>query len=295
MYLQHKFKMQIKLPSPLIRILFVLIASIAGSSFYAATVSLEPSKDNTIFSISTDESNGLGRYLFVGTTKEPSLRRSLIQFDLSGSVPQGATIESATLTLQMNKSIVGAMQINLHKLTRDWGEGTSNASGQEGKGASASSGDATWLRAFYPDDGWSSGGDFLSTVSASQSVGGPGSYSWTGAGLVNDLQNWANNPSANFGWILIGPESETSAKRFDSLQATTASNRPMLSITYSESAQTWAGYAVSPDGRSVDTESFLGWIDVETAPWIYVYAIDGYMYLPEESVGDAGGWSYTLK
>ena len=144
-------------------------------------VVLPPAKDNTIFSEAA-ESNGQGIYLFVGRTNEPSIRRALLKFDLSGVIPNGAVIESASLNLSMNRTIVGNQTITVHRLLRDWGEGPSNAFGQEGRGAPAETGDATWVNAFHPSDAWSSqGGDFEAVASASQSVGANGIYSWGGS------------------------------------------------------------------------------------------------------------------
>ena len=52
----------------------------------------------------------------------------------------------------------------------------------------------------------------------------------------------------------------------------------------------WGDYPLHSDGRSADTGTFIGWIDVGDAPWVYVYAIGKYVYLPEENVSQSGGW-----
>jgi probable HAF family extracellular repeat protein len=57
----------------------------------------------------------------------------------------------------------------------------------------------------------------------------------------------------------------------------------------------WAGYPVEPDGQSVNTGEYLGWIDIKEKPWIYIYAIDTYAYLPEEFVGPSGAWLWMLR
>ena len=43
------------------------------------------------------------------------------------------------------------------------------------------------------------------------------------------------------------------------------------------SGSTWKGYPVDALGN-VDTESWLGWINVNTAPWIYSYSLDKYIF-----------------
>ncbi|MEZ5327630.1 MAG: DNRLRE domain-containing protein, partial [Verrucomicrobiales bacterium] len=124
--------------------------------------------------------------------------------------------------------------VRLHRLFADWGEGTSNASGEEGRGATARNGDVTWLHQFFSNDRWQTeGGDFSPTMSATASVNRNGNYEWAASGMVADVQSWIDSPDTNFGWILVTRETGTeSAKRFDSREATNAERRPKLSITY---------------------------------------------------------------
>ena len=51
--------------------------------------------------------------------------------------------------------------------------------------------------------------------------------------MVADVQSWLDNPSTNFGWLLVGNEalSETS-KRFDSRENAIADNRPLLTVNF---------------------------------------------------------------
>ncbi len=61
------------------------------------------------------------------------------------------------------------------------------ASGEEGDGAPATPNDATWRHRFFDTIFWTNeGGDFSATVSASQSVGPVGQYTWTSAQMVAD-------------------------------------------------------------------------------------------------------------
>ena len=206
----------------------------------AAEVSLTPSKDNTIFEEDSNLSNGSGRYLFAGTTagkQGTTLRRALMAFDVAGNVPVGATITEATLTLNMNKTVSGGHDTSLHRVVQDWGEGGSNASGQEGRGTPAQTGDATWEDTFLGTSAWTnSGGDFADTASDTISVARNGTYTWgTGGALNSDVQLWLDDPTLNFGWILIGNEPVSrSAKRFDSREASSESNRPTLTISFDE-------------------------------------------------------------
>lgn len=201
-------------------------------------VTLSPTKDNTLYeSAAGDLSNGQGQYFFVGRTNQPSnsLRRGLIAFDIAGAIPAGATIQSVVLTLSMSQTTSAAQSVSLHRVTADWGEGTSIAAGNEGGGAPATTGDATWLHRFFDTSFWTNaGGDFLATPSAETSVSAIGIYTWGSTPeMVNDVQQWLDSAATNFGWLLKGNEStQPTSKRFDSRQNANQANRPTLTITY---------------------------------------------------------------
>ena len=125
-----------------------LVAGAAGPA-PAAIVTLAPSKDNTLyFSTIGAWSNGAGQYVFCGRTALGEQRRAVMAFDLS-SIPAGSVIQSAALTLHLSRTVFGPTTIELRKLSKDWGEGTSDADSTEGGGAVAAPGDATWIHTFY--------------------------------------------------------------------------------------------------------------------------------------------------
>jgi hypothetical protein len=207
----------------------------------AEDVVLIPARDNTLYEIAqgkpegdTWRSNGAGDYFFAGMTNfTGEARRGLVAFDITGNLPAGAVVTSVTLTLQMSRAISGPLPVDLHRVTSDWGEGTSDADGNEGIGAPATDGDATWIHTFFPGSLWNSqGGDFSPAPSATQSVGGVGSYTWGSTPeMVADVQMWLDDPSTNFGWLVMGDEPTTgSAKRFNTRE--NADNPPQLAITY---------------------------------------------------------------
>lgn len=221
----------------------LLKAALAGFIFLAetlnaqTTITLNPAKDNTLYqSAGGTLSNGKGDGLFTGKTNSNLIRRALLQFDVAGNLPANATITDVTLTLVVNKTPPGAAATNqsLHTLAEAWGEGASNAGGQEGGGTTAQTGDATWLHTFYNTATWSvAGGDFTTQSSASTAVSGNGTYTWSTAQMAADVQSWLTNASANHGWIVIGTETTTkTARRIVSRESTSAASRPKLSITY---------------------------------------------------------------
>jgi hypothetical protein len=212
-----------------------------------STITLGPSKDNTLYqSAAGDISNGAGDSFFAGLTNGGLIRRGVIAFDIAGNIPAGSTINSASLGLTMLQTNSGAQTVELHPLSADWGEGTSNGTGQ---GAPATTNDATWVYRFFNTTAtWTNvGGDFVSTASASASVGGFGSYTWgSTTQMVTDIQGWLNSPTSNFGWLVLGNETApASAKRFASKDNPTPANRPTLTIDYTASTSSASTLALS--------------------------------------------------
>lgn len=200
-------------------------------------VTLSPSKDNTLYQDAAgSKSNGAGQHFFAGNTNSDSIRRGVLAFDIAGSIPAGAAINSVTLTLYMSRTSADTPQaIALHKLLADWGEGTSDASGNEGSGIAATPGDATWIHRFFDTETWAApGGDFAPTASASAPVAGIGSYTWGPTPeLAVDVQGWLDDPSSNFGWLIKGNEKENgTAKRFESKENEVPESRPALVIEF---------------------------------------------------------------
>jgi hypothetical protein len=203
------------------------------------TVTITADKDNTIFANSNTLSNGAGTDFFAGVTgPQGGVRRALIHFNLS-SIPPRSTITSATLTLSADKQS-GAGGVSFYRVSKDWGEGTSDAPSGEGKGAAATVGDATWNNAFYPSTTWTNaGGDFSATPTATVSsvTLGAGGVVVSGANLVSDVQSFVNNSTTNFGWIIVGTnESATNnAQRFVSRNSSNTAAAPKLTVTYTSS------------------------------------------------------------
>lgn len=231
-------------------ITIVALVLLSQQAVLAGTVSLNPSRDNTLIEQTNPNaqlSNGTGD-IFVGRTGQGgniSIRRGLIRFDVAGAIPSGATITAATLTMRDVMGNNGDRTVSLHRALQDWGEGTSFQAG--GMGAAATNNDATWLYAFYNSASpgssptWSTpGGDFdpsgsASTVVLGNNMGQAHSFQWSGAGMVADLQSWLDNPAANFGWLVRGDESVgMTAKRLNgrTLNNPSTDVPPVLMITF---------------------------------------------------------------
>jgi hypothetical protein len=202
------------------------------------TVELEPVADVTLYEDSGTTANGAGSHIFVGRTENrngANERRALLAFDVSGSIPAGAVVQSVELEVSLNKTISGAQTIELRRVTESWTEGSSDPSGQEGGGTSSSSGDSTWTHRSLPGLTWSTeGGTFVAGASGSQQVAAVGGYTFAStAQMVADVQGWLDDPASNFGWVMIMPSAPVgSAKRFASRQNSSSDDRPKLTITY---------------------------------------------------------------
>src|SRR5881392_3532932 len=216
-------------------ILTAALGCTATTLTMAATISIMPTKDNTLYEYDPaegDTSNGAGFHFFAGENALGEIRRGVLAFDIAGSIPPGSTIVAVSLTMNMSRTMVDTARIvELHKLLADWGEGSSHAPGEEGDGAPAMPNDATWRHRFFDTIFWTmQGGDFSATVSASQSVGGVGQYTWSSAQMVADVQSWLDSPTNNFGWLVLGDETASAtAKRFDTRES---ASPPVLTIQY---------------------------------------------------------------
>jgi hypothetical protein len=214
------------------------IVAVLQSSAFAATIVFTAVRDNTLYEDAQgDLSNGAGQFIFAGRTSSAAgfaLRRALLAFDLS-DIPPGSIITDVTLSLFLSRSSPNpaAVNISLHVASKDWGEGNSDAFGEEGPGTLAQPGDATWRHTFFNTAQWTvPGGDFRVAASAVTAVDIVNrTYLWTGGSLVADVQAWLDDPTKNFGWLVRGNEAvNESAQRFNSSES--SSNRPQLTVTY---------------------------------------------------------------
>jgi glucose/arabinose dehydrogenase len=248
------------------------------------TTSLDiyPDKDNTMYE-GSNTSNGRGPHLYSGMTGAAggeARRRALLRFP-TAAIPAGITLTSATVTLRVTKQIAQDFVFGLHKMSADWGEGTSNASEPGGTGATATTNDATWNHRFYSGTLWTSAGaegSYAATASATKSIGnwmeasGSDINTWTGGTLLTDVQGWITTPASNYGWMLRGDATEEStpytATRFASRNYGVAPNTvygnastywPKLTVTYTSAPpltrfETWYGiyFPTSPPGTYMD-------------------------------------------
>jgi hypothetical protein len=146
-------------------------------------------------------------------------------------------VQSVNLTVSLVLLPTGGganSTFDLRRVLADWGEGA----GTGNAGTPAQPGEATWNARHYPSTLWTAPGgaisnDFATIPSASLFIADVGIYTFTStSNLVADVQAWLQNPSSNFGWVLM-TESETTeftARRFGSRESIT--NAPTLQIQF---------------------------------------------------------------
>lgn len=238
-----------------------------ATSAAAQTANLTSVADTTIGREEPTESNGAGEHMFVGATGNAQLRRALVRFDLSG-VPAGARVTGASLTLTASRTNAGVQTLQVHALQAAWGEGTSNASGNEGRLIAATTGDATWVNRVHPATAWTTaGGDVAATPDATVTTTGMGTVpfnvTFNSASLVASVQRWVDDPATNHGW-LVRNATETgtnTAIRFNTRENATAASRPVLQVNYTEAplfTDTTPTVNAFSSGNSLDGNGNLG-------------------------------------
>ena len=199
----------------------------------AGTVTLHPVADTSIYSAFPNDNFGGGSTFTAGGRPQGGESRGLLLFNLQGSVPAGAIIQSVSLRLTVENTPSRAVNsiFDLNALTASWGEGTGSDRGGSPAGPNA----ATWLNRLGSTGApWiNPGGDFSSTLSAFATVLGNGSYTFASTPqLVSDVQGWLDNPGSDFGWILRSQSEQVgrTIRRFYSRLDPV--NSPALTIQY---------------------------------------------------------------
>ncbi len=206
----------------------VCVLILAATSSAQRTITLEPSKDASMFANSGTLACGRG-VLVSGRTVRFGVRRALVAFPVASKIPAGSKITSVTVQMTVLMTISGSKTSSLHRVLSDWGEAGSACS--NGGGAAAKAGDATWTHRFFKTKAWTkAGGDFVAAASAS--AAGSAAHVWSSnAALISDVQAWLDRPATNFGWLIETDEKVTSARLWGSRESQAAS-RPKLVVQF---------------------------------------------------------------
>ncbi|MEY2409128.1 MAG: hypothetical protein QOF48_1798 [Verrucomicrobiota bacterium] len=214
-----------------------------GVTARADVVTLNPAHDATLIEIAPNRNNGAEQWFMAGTTQNGTRNRGLLQFDFTGIIPANAIITSVDLSLEVTRvpgcGLVSS-QFSLHQMLTSWGEGAKFAvDNQGGQGDDATAGEVTWNRRFVGGAAWGAPGgledvDFAAVSSGLLNIYGTGDspYHFVDAQMALDVQNWVNNPAANFGWMLMTDAENTpfTARRFGSHEDANVS--PILTVYF---------------------------------------------------------------
>ena len=216
-----------------IAIVFPLGCLLLFGNAQSETLNLTPIADTTIYEDGDgDSANGAGEHLFFGRNMNGDRRRALIRFDLT-ALPVGAVISSARLQFTVNRTVVAGVATELRPVLVDWGESTSNATGQEGTGTAAVTGDATWTHRRFPDQAWTIPGGDLGDAVAQADVGVLGNYEVADSELTALVQQWATVPESNFGIALLAEAvTDATAKRISSREFAGSGTPPTLIVDF---------------------------------------------------------------
>jgi glucose/arabinose dehydrogenase len=201
----------------------------------AEVIELTSTADTFISAGAPNNNAGATGWFDAGTDGTGGARRGLVRFDLA-AIPPGSTITAAALELRLARIPgVGPVDsfMDLHRLDASWTEGAKVGN----NGDLASAGESTWIARALGTSNWTAPGaeaDAVATASASTLVGSsPGTVpSWSGSGVVADVQFWLDQPAANFGWLVMSQDEETpkTVRGFASREAGAAA--PRLRIEY---------------------------------------------------------------
>lgn len=138
------------------------------------TITLEPTADARITSLAATTNYGSCNETWVSAAS-----RTLMRYNVS-SIPAGATILSATLTLYQNTTSSTTDNIEVRRLTNDW---TENSGSCTGNGSTT----ANWNQRMSGTNWTTAGGDMAAAVYANTYVGTTvGNFSWNVTSLVQE-------------------------------------------------------------------------------------------------------------
>jgi RHS repeat-associated protein len=177
------------------------------------------------------------------STGEDAFGRSLLSFSL-GSIPQAASLTSATIGLHSAKTATDVTRVDLYDVSREWDSG------------------ATWTSATgggNPKDRWTaSGGDYgrymptpTSLTPVDRGGSGPGWWKFSSPDLTWLVQRWIDGSVPNNG-VLLKLSDETPRvccfERRVEWESSAATNKPYLAVQYIEPAPEGSKVTSPTDG-----------------------------------------------
>ena len=171
--------------------------------------------DTYLYSLASTMPQGASDLLYLdGSTARPLVRFAIFQSE-GGSVPDGAIIQSAELSLYKQYY---TSEVELDPVLRPWTEAA-----------------ATWL-ATGTGASWSAGGASASGADIAASpdavVSGDFNPGWMTFDVTDRVRQWSANAASNEGWRLSLTTSGANPLQFHASEYADATLRPMLTVVY---------------------------------------------------------------
>jgi hypothetical protein len=209
---KKKGKMKITKKKSILPVIVIvgLIAVLTVSLASADSATFNASQDSHIreASYQQDRNYGAEEELLVNSYVDKD-KRTLVQFDVS-SIPSGAAIDSATLSLYMYDAPGNGAHRNrtheVHRLTNSWVEGTGYQIGVPSDGV-------TWINRSTGVTWDNPGGDYHPTVTDNTTTGLDNNGIWLTWDVALDVQQFVGDVP-NYGW-LIKDETESCGLQYE--------------------------------------------------------------------------------
>ncbi|HKS37323.1 MAG TPA: DNRLRE domain-containing protein, partial [Verrucomicrobiae bacterium] len=213
-----------KVPAHTVPCFFALI--FAASVGIADTATLRSVADVELREGTPSGNFGAGQSIVsggLGANAANETRRGLIRFDPAADIPSGSTVTSVTLTVAVTHvplTPVGST-FGLRRILQPWSETA-----------------ATWMTRLDANTPWGSAGaegadDAAAIPGSSVFIDRTGTYGFAStSNLVADVQLWVDDPSTNFGWLLISDAEDSlfTARHFGARESGT--NGPTLMVEF---------------------------------------------------------------
>ncbi|WP_207492532.1 Ig-like domain-containing protein [Aridibaculum aurantiacum] len=172
------------------------------------TIALNPVMDTYL---NNDGNRGTSNSIIV-KGRNGSIHRGLLQFNMAG-IPANAIVDQAVLRLYQTAGPTSEA-VKIHRVTRQWNETS-----------------ATWSAATATTNWTTAGGDFNSTIVASNYLYG-NNPAYKNFNIRSVVQDWVTGNFANYGVMLTRNPEGSGTKEFIFNSREAGSNRPMLLISY---------------------------------------------------------------
>jgi len=219
-----------------------------GRRLHADSAVLTSVADTTLIEAAPDNNLGGAPIVNAGTTQTFTRNRGLFRFDIASEIPPGSRITRVDFVVAVTgkpNEPPPPSTFGLHRVLKPWGEGDKASPDplHPGLGAQATTDEATWKARFaFTTNNWTVPGggatnDFAPEISAETVVYDTGDSPYTfysTPALVADAQAWLDDPTTDFGWMIICESEEINftARRFASREDPDPDNAPQVLIEY---------------------------------------------------------------